>query len=111
MDWFRWSRCICLIQYLEQNHNPLAENGFSNALDILGPIWGNQQLTLLRSHFEGNMSWVNYQSSFGNIVDRFRWEAGCIVEHVSEIPLCLRDLAHADLFQWDQGEQFPDVAA
>ncbi|SPO07035.1 uncharacterized protein DNG_09729 [Cephalotrichum gorgonifer] len=74
------------------NHNPLAQNGFANALDILGPFWGGQQLTLIRTHFEGDMSWVNYRSSFGNIVDRFRWEGGCIAEH------------------WDQGEQFPNVA-
>lgn len=60
----------------------MAEDGFKEALDILGPFWGSQQLTLLRTHFEGDMSWVNYQSSFGQIVDRFRWEDGCIVEHV-----------------------------
>ena len=64
----------------------MAQKGFANALDILGPFWGGQQLTLLQTHFEGNMSWVNYQSSLGNIVDRFRWEAGCIVEHVSDLP-------------------------
>jgi hypothetical protein len=32
---------------------------------------------------EDNMSWVNYRAGgMGEIVDRFRWEAGCIVEHV-----------------------------
>lgn len=60
----------------------MAEDGFKEALDILGPFWGSQQLTLLGTHFEGDMSWVNYQSSLGEIVDRFRWEDGCIVEHV-----------------------------
>jgi hypothetical protein len=29
------------------------------------------------------MSWVNYRSGgFGEVVDRFRWDAGCIAEHV-----------------------------
>ncbi|KAI5920927.1 hypothetical protein F4810DRAFT_680286 [Camillea tinctor] len=72
------------------NHNPLAENGAQNALDILGPIWANQSITVLRTKFEGNMSWLNYKSGFGEIVDRYRWEDGCIIEH------------------WDQGEQFPE---
>ncbi|KAF3059235.1 putative snoal-like polyketide cyclase family protein [Daldinia childiae] len=71
------------------NHNPLAEDGAQNALDILGPIWGNQSITVLRTKFGGEMSWLNYKNSFGEIVDRFRWEDGCIIEH------------------WDQGETFP----
>ncbi|XXH01529.1 hypothetical protein Hte_007889 [Hypoxylon texense] len=71
------------------NHNPAAQNGAQNALDILGPIWGSQSITVLRTKFEGEMSWLNYRNSFGEIVDRYRWEDGCIIEH------------------WDQGEQFP----
>lgn len=67
----------------------MAQDGFEAALDILGPFWGGQQLTLLRTHYEGDMSWVNYQSSLGQIVDRFRWEDGCIVEHVRIISLSL----------------------
>lgn len=32
---------------------------------------------------QGNMSWVNYKAgAMGEIVDRFRWEGGCIAEHV-----------------------------
>ncbi|KAI0003896.1 hypothetical protein F4779DRAFT_601086 [Xylariaceae sp. FL0662B] len=72
------------------NHNPLAQNGAQNALDILGPIWGSQSITLLRTKFEGEMSWLNYRNGMGEIVDRYRWEDGCIIEH------------------WDQGEQFPE---
>ncbi|KAI1654340.1 hypothetical protein F4813DRAFT_392845 [Daldinia decipiens] len=71
------------------NHNPLAQNGAQYALDLLGPIWGNQSITVFRTKFEGNMSWLNYKNSFGEIVDRYRWEDGCIMEH------------------WDQGEEFP----
>ena len=93
-----------------QNHNPMAQNGFANALDILGPFWGGQQLTLLQTHFEGNMSWVNYQSSIGNIVDRFRWEEGCIVEHVSNPLFPVSIAPRANSVKWDQGEQFPYVA-
>ncbi|KAI1100898.1 hypothetical protein F4804DRAFT_28507 [Jackrogersella minutella] len=72
------------------NHNPQAEDGAQNALDLLSPFWANQTLTVLRTKFEGPMSWLNYESSFGTIVDRFRWEDGCIIEH------------------WDQGEVFPE---
>ncbi|KAI5855070.1 hypothetical protein GGS23DRAFT_445888 [Durotheca rogersii] len=71
------------------NHNPLAQNGAQNALNILGPIWGSQSITVLATKFEGPMSWLNYRSGFGTIVDRYRWEDGCIIEH------------------WDQGERFP----
>ncbi|KAF2839727.1 hypothetical protein M501DRAFT_973386 [Patellaria atrata CBS 101060] len=71
------------------NHNPAAQNGFDSAWNILSPIWGNQQITVLRTTFKGNQGWLNYRSGFGTVVDRYRWEAGCIAEH------------------WDQGEQFP----
>ncbi|AEO59472.1 hypothetical protein MYCTH_2307822 [Thermothelomyces thermophilus ATCC 42464] len=71
------------------NHNPLAQNGFKSAWDILSPFWDSSPTTYLRHTIDGDMSWVNYRSSFGQIVDRFRWEGGCIVEH------------------WDQGEQYP----
>ncbi|KAI0381425.1 hypothetical protein F5Y04DRAFT_81888 [Hypomontagnella monticulosa] len=71
------------------NHNPMAQNGAQNALDILAPIWPSQSITVLRTKFEGEFSWLNYRNSFGEIVDRYRWEDGCIIEH------------------WDQGETFP----
>ncbi|KAK2774767.1 hypothetical protein FQN52_004218 [Onygenales sp. PD_12] len=75
------------------NHNPMADDGPNAALDALGPFWSGLQITVLRTAFEGEFGWLNYQSSMvGEVVDRFRWEAGCIVEH------------------WDQGEQFPDDA-
>ncbi|KAH7389961.1 hypothetical protein BKA66DRAFT_414242 [Pyrenochaeta sp. MPI-SDFR-AT-0127] len=79
-------------KYISQdyiNHNPAAQNGFDSAWNILSPIWGSQNLTPLRTAFKHPQSWVNYRSGFGEIVDRFRWEGGCIVEH------------------WDQGERFP----
>jgi predicted SnoaL-like aldol condensation-catalyzing enzyme len=72
------------------NHNPAAQNGFDSAWNILSPIWGSQSITPLRTKFEGTQSWLNYRTgSFGEVVDRYRWEGGCIVEH------------------WDQGEKFP----
>ncbi|KAH7071740.1 hypothetical protein FB567DRAFT_584362 [Paraphoma chrysanthemicola] len=71
------------------NHNPLAQNGSDSAWGILSPIWASQNITPLRTTFQDPQSWLNYRSSFGTIVDRFRWEGGCIAEH------------------WDQGEQFP----
>lgn len=67
-----------------QNHNPLAQNGSDSAWSILSPIWASQNITPLRTTFQGTQSWLNYNNSvFGEVVDRFRWEGGCIVEHVS----------------------------
>ncbi|ORY56918.1 uncharacterized protein BCR38DRAFT_450356 [Pseudomassariella vexata] len=74
-----------------RNHNPFASgDGPGPALDVLGPVWPTVQITVLRTKFQSPQSWLNYRvSGMGEIVDRYRWEAGCIVEH------------------WDQGEQFP----
>ncbi|KAH6842184.1 hypothetical protein B0I37DRAFT_447696 [Chaetomium sp. MPI-CAGE-AT-0009] len=72
------------------NHNPAAQNGSQSAWDILSPFWDRSSHTYLRSTIKDNMSWVNYRSGgFGEVVDRFRWDAGCIAEH------------------WDQGEVYP----
>ena len=74
------------------NHNPAAQNGFDSAWNILSPIWNQQNITPLRTLYNGtsNQGWLNYRTtSFGEVVDRYRWEAGCIAEH------------------WDQGEKFP----
>ncbi|KAH7014368.1 uncharacterized protein B0I36DRAFT_369331 [Microdochium trichocladiopsis] len=71
------------------NHNPLAQNGSASAWSILSPIWASQDITVLGTKFRGNMGWLNYRSAFGTVVDRFRWEGGCIAEH------------------WDQNETFP----
>ncbi|KAK4142750.1 uncharacterized protein C8A04DRAFT_38121 [Dichotomopilus funicola] len=74
------------------NHNPAAQNGSQSAWDILSPFWDSSSITYIRSTVAEDMSWVNYKSGgFGEVVDRFRWEAGCIAEH------------------WDQGEEYPAV--
>jgi predicted SnoaL-like aldol condensation-catalyzing enzyme len=66
-----------------QNHNPFAEDGPDAALDFLGPVWPTTEIIVLRTAFNGSQGWLNYQASgIGTIVDRFRWESGCIVEHV-----------------------------
>ncbi|KAF5026416.1 hypothetical protein F66182_1481 [Fusarium sp. NRRL 66182] len=72
------------------NHNPFADDGFDVAFDFLAPAWPTTNITLYRTLFKGNMGWLNYNtSSFGEVIDRFRWEKGCIVEH------------------WDVGETWP----
>ncbi|TVY85348.1 hypothetical protein LSUE1_G000290 [Lachnellula suecica] len=74
------------------NHNPLAENGFDSAWNILSPIWADQNITVWGTSFEPSpvpQGYLQYTSDFGTIVDRFRWENGCIAEH------------------WDQNETFP----
>ncbi|KAJ0107251.1 hypothetical protein J7T55_007621 [Diaporthe amygdali] len=72
------------------NHNPFADDGPNAALDFLGPVWPGTQITVLRTRYIDPQGFLNYEASgIGTVVDRFRWEAGCIVEH------------------WDQGEVFP----
>ncbi|KAI1685122.1 hypothetical protein KJE20_05406 [Pyrenophora tritici-repentis] len=71
------------------NHNPSVKNGSDAAWEVLSPIWNQQKIKVLGTAFKSPQSWVNYQSDFGSVVDRFRWEGGCIVEH------------------WDQNEVFP----
>ncbi|KAL5115487.1 hypothetical protein ACEQ8H_006628 [Pleosporales sp. CAS-2024a] len=74
------------------NHNPSVKNGSDAAWSALSPFWPTSNLTPLRTAFQYPQSWVNYQvPGFGNVVDRFQWDGGCIVEH------------------WDQGEQFPNT--
>lgn len=67
-----------------QNHNPTVNNGSDAAWDALSPFWNTAGLVPLRKAFLFPQGWVNYNTtSFGEVVDRFRWEGGCIVEHVS----------------------------
>lgn len=79
-----------------QNHNPFADDGPNAALDFLCPVWPGTQIDVLRTLYIDPQGFLNYNASgVGLVVDRFRWEAGCIVEHVStrrrEFPtfLCL----------------------
>ncbi|EMD94632.1 hypothetical protein COCC4DRAFT_43517 [Bipolaris maydis ATCC 48331] len=73
------------------NHNPQVANGSTAAWEVLSPFWNTANITAKRDAFISPMSWVNYDSDFGDVVDRFRWEGGCIVEH------------------WDQNETFPAI--
>ncbi|KAI2464855.1 hypothetical protein F4781DRAFT_411552 [Annulohypoxylon bovei var. microspora] len=68
------------------NHDPLSPgNGPDIALTTLSTFWDHIQITPLRTKFDGNMGWLNYNAMpKGVITDRFRWEAGCIVEHWDE---------------------------
>lgn len=87
----------------------MADNGAQNAWNILSPIWGSFQHVLLRSTIKDNMSWVNYRAGFlGEVVDRFRWEGGCIVEHVSWPMRIVTTKTVSNMQQqWDQGEVYP----
>ncbi|KAK3379252.1 hypothetical protein B0T24DRAFT_569140 [Lasiosphaeria ovina] len=59
-------------------------DGPDAALDVLGPLWDTVTITPLRRTFKGDTGWLNYQTDlFGEVVDRFRLQDGCIVEHVS----------------------------
>ncbi|KAG8157169.1 hypothetical protein KVR01_012877 [Diaporthe batatas] len=76
------------------NHNPFADDGPNAALTFLCPVWPTTQIDVLRTTYIDPQGFLNYNASggIGTVVDRFRWEAGCIVEH------------------WDQGEVFPGDA-
>ncbi|XXH01044.1 60S ribosomal protein L28 [Hypoxylon texense] len=65
------------------NHDPaITGDGPNAALDGLSMFWNFTTLTPLRQTFIDDQGWLNYQASgIGTIVDRFRFEAGCIVEH------------------------------
>ncbi|KAL7620094.1 hypothetical protein AAE478_010644 [Parahypoxylon ruwenzoriense] len=70
------------ISSLYINHNPYAEDGPDAALDVLGKMWNSTKITPLRTAFKGDQGWLNYEASgVGEIIDRYRWEAGCIAEH------------------------------
>ncbi|EHA56971.1 hypothetical protein MGG_06861 [Pyricularia oryzae 70-15] len=71
------------------NHNPAAQNGAQFVYDLLKPFWASQNITVLGTLYRHPQGWLNYRSAFGTIVDRYRWDGGCIVEH------------------WDSGEQMP----
>ncbi|KAK0722061.1 hypothetical protein B0T26DRAFT_621979, partial [Lasiosphaeria miniovina] len=81
------------ISSVYRNHNPYAaKDGPDAALDVLGPLWDTVTITPLRRTFKGDTGWLNYQTDlFGEVVDRFRLQDGCIIEH------------------WDQGEGYPSA--
>lgn len=91
-----------------KNHNPAAQNGSQSAWDILSPFWDSSSTTYIRSTVAEDMSWVNYNTGgFGQVVDRFRWEAGCIAEHVSHTYSPRNASQLLTETQWDQGEEYP----
>ncbi|KAK5654268.1 hypothetical protein OQA88_7444 [Cercophora sp. LCS_1] len=72
------------------NNNVSSPDGAQRALDFLSRVWGNQNITIHRTRYRENYSWLNYAGMAGNnIIDRYRWEGGCIVQH------------------WDRGETWP----
>lgn len=60
------------------------------AFNDLSQLWPPMNITVLRIAFKGDTGWLNYLANGTEVVDRYRWESGCIVEH------------------WDAGEVFPD---
>ena len=76
----------------------MAQNGAASAWGILSPIWQGISHTYIRSTINDDMSWVNYRAAgMGEIVDRFRWEGGCIAEHVSIRSTWLHCLIHLSI--------------
>ena len=65
----------------------MAQNGAEWARNFLSGVWSNQNINVKRTLYRDNTSWLNYAGSFGSdVIDRYRWEGGCIVEHVSLHP-------------------------
>src|SRR3569833_2094304 len=74
--------CTSTLADGEYRQNNGAKTGSAASWNFLGPLWGKQNFALIRIYFKDDMSWVNYRGSTGEVVDRFRWDAGCIAEHV-----------------------------
>jgi len=72
-------------------------------------VWGNQTITVHRTLYKENYSWLNYAGMAGsNIIDRYRWEGGCIVQHVSVILKVSKWVMLIwMLHKWDRGEVWP----
>jgi hypothetical protein len=84
-------------------------------------VWANQTITVRRTHYAANTSRLNYDGAYGkNIIDRYRWEGGCIAEHVGTLPIpsgwllskrqlrgFLADTATYGQ-KWDRGEVWPE---
>ena len=97
----------------------MAQNGAQWALNLLSGFWPSQRITVRRTLYRNNTSWLNYDGSAGsNIIDRYRWEGGCIVEHVSFPTQVFLGTGCAKLtvrtansdgpsWQWDAGERWP----
>jgi hypothetical protein len=84
-------------------------------------VWANQTITVRRTHYAANTSRLSYDGAYGkNIIDRYRWEGGCIAEHVGTLPLlragffrndgCRGFLADTATYgqKWDRGEVWPE---
>jgi len=82
-------------------------------------MWPNITITDLRWTSDAEYGWLNYKTSaFGEIVDKYKFEAGCITEHVrptrndvSEVveqssPI-MCEANDCGLQQWDEGEIYP----
>ncbi|KAK0613595.1 hypothetical protein B0T14DRAFT_437052 [Immersiella caudata] len=73
-----------------KQHRAGVPDGPEFVLDILGPMWPNVTITDPRWTSNAEYGWLNYKTSaFGEIVDKYKFEAGCITEH------------------WDEGEVYP----
>ncbi|KAK4455104.1 hypothetical protein QBC34DRAFT_465050 [Podospora aff. communis PSN243] len=104
-----------------KQHRPGVQDGPDFVLDVLGPIWPTITITEPRWTSNAEFGWLNYKTSvFGEIVDKYKFEAGCITEHVSDDALtpgvmspkwsCLsgKQLTTAGCnIQWDEGEVYP----
>ncbi|KAF5574275.1 snoal-like polyketide cyclase family [Fusarium pseudocircinatum] len=81
-----------------KNHHPGAGDGPDAAWELLSPIWPDTIFQLRRTMFKGNFGWLNYHSSTaGEIIDKFRWENGCIVEHWNDGEVWPTAVAHTEL--------------
>jgi hypothetical protein len=71
-----------------QNHHAGVGNGQVSAYKYLQNLnWSKANIQVKKLAFQDDESWLDYiYSGHGEVVDRFRWQAGCIVEHVRVLP-------------------------
>ncbi|EUC44104.1 hypothetical protein COCMIDRAFT_6515 [Bipolaris oryzae ATCC 44560] len=72
------------------NHGIPLLNGFDTGWDVFSLTWDLSSITPLGSTFQYPQGWVKYKKQFREVVERFRMDGGCIVEHWvqnEEVPL------------------------
>ncbi|CAI6336645.1 unnamed protein product [Periconia digitata] len=99
----RWDRFVVALLYDKNvttafsyivqdyvNHAVGVEQGFEPAWNFVSMIWTTQSANIIADktwfNRSSDIAWQKYTVGKFNIVDRFRWDRGCIVEHVSWTP-------------------------
>ena len=78
-----------ILQHMSEHyiqHNPYVLSGRQNSIDYVGPIFKVANFTIVHHGFGENLGWVHTKMvvpeiPFSALVDIYRFEGTCIVEH------------------------------